>query len=103
VINHESKVALTYNIGGALLSTRAKNDKNETVPLMRYSKCQVRLILDSTFVRNSTHIKDGRPDRSRYPAAYGRWFKMSLRERLEWHLHNLVASRDGGGMKYELV
>lgn len=103
MINHETKVALTYNIGGALLSTREKDDTGKVVPKMRYSLCQVRTTLDNKFVLNAVHIKDGRPDRKRYPSVYSRWFKMSLIQRLEWHLANLVASHDGGGMKYELV
>ena len=104
MINHESKVALTYNIRGALLSTREKNQESgKIIPKIRYSTCQVRSLLEGRFVSNAISPKDGRPDRNRYPAAYSRWFKMSLRERLEWHLYNLVSAHEGGGMKYELV
>lgn len=104
MITNESRVALTYNVGGALLSTREKEPKSgETIIKNRYSQCQIRINLDTDFVQNAVSVKEGRPDRNRYSAVFGRWFKMSNRQRLEWHLYNLVASRDGGGMKYEIV
>jgi len=103
MINHETRVALTYNIGGALLSTREKDSTGKTVPKMTYSLCQVRTTLGEEFVTFAISVKDGRPDRKRYPAIYSRWFKMSLLQRLEWHLVNLVSSHEGGGMSYKLI
>ena len=130
MLNKDSQISLTYELGGEYLlrrgqytsadvyvkSTVSKNETfkinkpSQTIKRAIYSKATQQVILSNTFVRMAIE-KPEKPERMSFQrwmrTSMGKFYlnfkKMSAEEKIAYHIEQYVADMGGGNYSYKIL
>lgn len=110
MINKDSQISLTYELGGEYLLRRGQYKLSKTIKRAEYAKAVQQVTLSNAFVRMALD-KPEKPDgmsfkrwmRTPMGRLYLNFKKMPAGEKIAYHIEQYVADMGGGNYSYKIL